>query len=313
MLGMKSIRSFVPTLQETRSLEAVYRLNSISAAARELNLSQPTISYHVSKLEKKWNVQLFRNKGRQIESTEFLRSVISEIISVAHQLDHIGYLVGSQERKKELCIGMTSSLASIVLLPRLVKFQALYPNLNIRIQTSNRFENLEKERIDVTLRLLQRPAGTCTKIDDSFTIPIVNERIRLVCSPAYLATLSRAGEVVRSAEILSQAQLIHEDETMHWAQYLSTFHPSLRLRKRPVLTLNNSDLILQTAVSGGGFALLRETYIMDALGKGALVEPFQHRLDCERVFHFVAPEGTGLVAAAQDFVLWFSNELKGLV
>ncbi|MCX7561205.1 LysR substrate-binding domain-containing protein [Sulfitobacter sp. F26204] len=242
-----------------------------------------------------------------------MRSIIPEIRSVAHQLEHIGYLVGSQGRKKELCIGMPPALASIVLLRRLGDFQASFPQLNIRIRAANQFQNLEQERIDVTMRLLPRPADARAQVETDFFTPVANERMRLVCAPDYLASISENGSIQEHRELLSRAQLIHEDETQHFARYLSTFWRDQVLEERSVLTLNNADLILQTAIAGRGFALVREVYVMDALRENLLVEPFPHRLDCERVFHFVAPEAVGLVPSARAFVIWFGDELRNMM
>lgn len=200
-----------------------------------------------------------------------------------------------------------------MLLRRLGEFQAIFPQLNIRIRAANRFQNLEQERIDVTLRLLPRPAAAHAHVGTDFFTPIADERMRLVCAPHYLASISESAGPGEHGEILSRAQLLHEDETQHFARYLSTFCRDLVLAERSVLTLNNADLILQTAIAGRGFALLREVYVMDALRENLLVEPFPHRLDCERVFHFVAPEAVGLMPSAREFVNWFGAELRSLV
>lgn len=308
-------RRFIPTLQEARSLDAVSRLNSVSSAARELNLSQPTVSYHISKLEERWNAKLFRAKGRNLEPTEFLRAIIPEIRAVTHQLEHIGHLVGSQYHQKVLSIGIAPSLASIVLQPRLDGFLRRSPEINVRICAANRFVNLEEERIDVALRLLPRPDSKETAVDGNILVPLPSEHMRVVCSPDYLALLtvqSQPGDN-SDARVLSQAQLIHEDETVHWANYFATYLAGSPFAARSRLTFNNADMILQAAISGQGFALLRDIYVMDALRRGELVAPFASSLPCERVFQFVAPEAIGLTQPASSFVSWFGAELKALL
>ncbi|WP_412562131.1 LysR substrate-binding domain-containing protein [Thalassobius sp. MITS945101] len=312
---MSAPRRFIPTLQEARSLDAVSRLNSVSAAARELNLSQPTVSYHISKLEERWNTKLFRVKGRNLEPTEFLRAIIPEVRTVTHQLEHIGHLVGSQYHQKVLSIGIAPSLASIVLQPRLAAFLKRSPDINVRICAANRFVNLEEERIDVALRLLPRPHSQGAEASGNALLPVPREHMRVVCAPDYLASLTAELQPTDKPDVglLCQAQLIHEDETVHWANYFAAFLAGHPFETRPRLTFNNADMILQAAISGQGFALLRDVYVMGALRKGSLVEPFDTRLPCERVFQFVAPEAIGYTQPASRFVSWFGAELKTLL
>ncbi|EBA18292.1 transcriptional regulator [Roseobacter sp. SK209-2-6] len=175
--------------------------------------------------------------------------------------------------------------------------------------------NLEEERIDVALRLLPRSHSQEADVNGNALVPVPQEHMRVVCSPDYLASLTGLlqpddGPDVR---LLLQAQLIHEDETVHWAKYFSTFLAGHPFEARPRLTFNNADMILQAAISGQGFALLRDVYVMDALGKGFLVEPYESRLPCERVFQFLAPEAIGFTQPASSFVTWFGAELKSLL
>ena len=311
---MSALRRFIPTLQETRSLDAVFRLNSISAAARELNLTQPTVSYHISKLEDKWSAKLFRAKGRSLEPTEFLRAIIPEIRSVTHQLERVADLVGSQYHQKVLSIGIAPSLASIVLQPRLSAFLERAPAINVRVCAANRFVNLEEERIDVAVRLLPKQDEAEVSAQDIALVPVPNECMRVVCSPEYLTSLT--GQACAKGEldpsVFTSAQLIQEDETMHWADYFATFLAGQPYDFRPRLTFNNADMILQAAISGHGFALLREVYVMDSLKNGQLVEPFATRLPCARVFQFVAPEAIGFTQPASSFVNWFREEMQAL-
>lgn len=56
---------------ELRAFDATARTGSMSAAARELALSQPTISGHIAALERRFGVELFFRRGRRVELTPF--------------------------------------------------------------------------------------------------------------------------------------------------------------------------------------------------------------------------------------------------
>ncbi len=61
---------------ELRAFHAAARAGSISAGARELGLSQPTVSAHIAKLEGLYGVELFFRRGRRIELTDFGRRLL---------------------------------------------------------------------------------------------------------------------------------------------------------------------------------------------------------------------------------------------
>lgn len=304
-------RRFVPTLQELRALDAVARHKSISSAARELNVSQPTISYHIKQLEERWSVKLFRMKGRTLEQTELVQDILSEVTAINSGIENLSFLLASQPARKLLTIGIAPSLASIMLVPRLERFSALYPNVAIRISAANRYVDFAEEKLDVALRLLPKPEG---EIGSTPLIPLPHERMRVICAPDYLKQLSGQDLAPHTApvELFAKAQFIHEDEAFHWQKYLEAHWPEFSGRMVQQLTFNNTDLILQSAVAGRGFALLRDLYVIGALNAGTLIEPFADTLPCQRAFQFVLPETSIPAAPVWDFINWLTNEITAM-
>jgi len=61
---------------ELRAFHAAARLGGMSAAARQLGVTQPTVSAHVASLEKLYGLELFYRRGRSVELTEFGHSLL---------------------------------------------------------------------------------------------------------------------------------------------------------------------------------------------------------------------------------------------
>lgn len=61
---------------ELRAFHAAARSGGMSAGARHLGVTQPTISAHVAKLEKRYGIELFHRRGRRVELTDFGRSLL---------------------------------------------------------------------------------------------------------------------------------------------------------------------------------------------------------------------------------------------
>jgi aminoethylphosphonate catabolism LysR family transcriptional regulator len=62
---------------ELRAFHAAARLGGMSVAARQLGLTQPTVSAHVARLEKLYGLELFYRRGRRVELTDFGRSLLA--------------------------------------------------------------------------------------------------------------------------------------------------------------------------------------------------------------------------------------------
>lgn len=70
-----------------RVLAAVARLGSVTAAARELNYSQPSVSHHLGRLEQETGAQLLQRVGRGIRLTEAGRILADRAVEILGRLD----------------------------------------------------------------------------------------------------------------------------------------------------------------------------------------------------------------------------------
>lgn len=70
------------SINQMRAVEAVVRTGSFSAAAKELGISQPSVSNHISALERYFQTQLIHRNGRNAEPSEVCREILSRIRSV---------------------------------------------------------------------------------------------------------------------------------------------------------------------------------------------------------------------------------------
>src|ERR671915_1383399 len=116
-----------------RVLDAVARLGSLTAAAKELHYTQPTVSHHLAKLEAETGAQLLQRAGRGIRLTpagQLLASRAAEIIGRVDAADaelaaHVGLSAG-----RVRLAGFSSAIGSLV--PRAVAALASkHPGLQI--------------------------------------------------------------------------------------------------------------------------------------------------------------------------------------
>src|SRR5258708_40303229 len=130
------------------------RPESLSAAGRELGLSQPSASRIVAVLEKEVGVALLTRTTRAVTLTEagldYLMR-IEAILAALEEADHAAR--GTGELRGLLRVATTAIFAAREVIPRLACFTRLHPALRIEFVLSDQVQDLRSEAADVALRL----------------------------------------------------------------------------------------------------------------------------------------------------------------
>ncbi|MFC6161886.1 LysR family transcriptional regulator [Kribbella jiaozuonensis] len=139
-----------------RVIDAVARLGSVTAAARELHYSQPSVTHHLSRLEAETGAQLLQRAGRGIRLTETGRMLAARAAEIIGRIDaadaelaaHVGLRVG-----RVRLAGFSSAIGSLV--PAAVEALAgKHPGLEVSLTDMHPPEALELLRtgtIDVAI------------------------------------------------------------------------------------------------------------------------------------------------------------------
>lgn len=117
---------------ELRAFDATARAGSMSAAALQLGLRQPTVSAHIASLEKNFGVELFHRRGTRIELTGFG--------ALLHEVTHRIYR--GEEQALALLLGARSSYEGVLkvgavgpynVTPMVARFRGLHPNVRVAV------------------------------------------------------------------------------------------------------------------------------------------------------------------------------------
>ncbi len=123
------------TLTQLEYIVAVQKYGSFVQAARHLNVSQPTLSEMIGKLEKELEVVIFDRKKNPLQVTSIGQEIIHQAKQSLTQVSYISEIVQSyrNEIKGELRIGIIPTLAPSMIRLFLGTFKAKYPDVNISI------------------------------------------------------------------------------------------------------------------------------------------------------------------------------------
>jgi len=292
---MHRLRYLVPSPQALITFEAAGRLSSFTKAAEELNVSQAAVSLAVKRLEETMGVTLFRREHRRISLTEAGSRLFQD---VTIGLDHIARSVEGIRRDHApgaVTFSVSTAFAGFWLLPRLTSLKEELPDLDLRVQTTDRDVDLVAEGLTMGIR---RGDGDFPSYE---TIKLAEEEIVAVCSPRYLREV---GPISTAEEVLKH-RLIHLDEPYRprpsWAEWAAGMGLSKPAVPREGVHLNDYALVLQAALEGDGIALGFRHVSNGLVKAGRLVEPIDAPFVTGQAFWLVWPKGARFSDAARDF------------
>lgn len=259
-------------LNALRAFEASARHQSFSGAAAELNVTPAAVGQLVRTLEDWLGTPLF-----QRASSGKVRLVPTEAAERALPDIRAGFdrLTLGMERLKEgsssgvLTITVSPAFAAKWLLPRIDKFQSLWPDMDVRLDTSLKPVDFAVQRVDIGVRygLGSWPGLVAEKL--------MEEEIYPVCSPTILSKHGQfddPGELARETLIHDLSMDVHSGFPS-WQTWLDKAGVVKAAIARG-MQINNSAAVLQSAIDGQGIALARGVMARDDVAAGRLIRLF---------------------------------------
>ncbi|MFT4182919.1 MAG: LysR family transcriptional regulator [Rhizobium sp.] len=146
-----------PSWDFYRTFLAVLEHGSLSAAARELGLTQPTIGRHIGALEETIGMQLFTRSQQGLLPTDAalaLKPHAQALASTAATL--LRAASGSRDNVSgTVRISASEVIGTEVLPPILASLQASYPDLAIELSASDSVEDLLQREADIAVRMIE--------------------------------------------------------------------------------------------------------------------------------------------------------------
>ncbi|MGE8357277.1 MAG: LysR family transcriptional regulator, partial [Microvirgula sp.] len=128
----------LPPLNALRAFEAAARLASFSAAANELYVTHGAVSKQIKQLEEWLGVRLFERAGGRVKLTDVGWRYLVQVQDGLDIIANATAQLMQPDRPRRLTINSTPTLAMHWLLPQLSQFQRQYPEVELRMMTSDR-------------------------------------------------------------------------------------------------------------------------------------------------------------------------------
>lgn len=291
----------LPPLNALRAFEAAARHLSFTAAASELNVTQAAISHQIKALEERLGLKLFRRAGRGLLLTDAAQAYLAEIGGAFDRIAGATRRLHQHDAAGVLSATVLPSFAAKWLLPRLGRFRAGHPEIDLRISSSTETVDLMREDFDIALR-----AGS-GDYPGMRADAILSESFFPVCSPALLA-----GPLpLREPADLRHHTLLHDEPRDLWQLWLKTVGiADIDATRGP--GFSDSGMVIWAAIEGQGIAIAKGTLAADDLKAGRLVRPFGQSMPADFSYWLICPEASAERPKIVAFRDWLLAEARGI-
>lgn len=242
------------------------RVGSLTATARELNLTPPAVSKRLAQLEKRLGVRLLNRTTRNISLTAEGELYLINAQRILGEIEEMERLVSSSraEPKGLLRVNAPLGFGRTHVGPAISSFAKLYPEVEVQLHLTDRPINLPDDAIDVAIRFGDLP--------DSRLIArkIATNRRRLCASPGYLAAYG----VPEKPKDLAQHNCIvlRQNDAAFGSWRLSRGKQVESVKVHGTLSTNDGEVALNWALQGHGILMRAEWNLAEPLRLGQLVE-----------------------------------------
>jgi DNA-binding transcriptional LysR family regulator len=281
----------------------IVETGSFSAVAREMNMTQPTVSKQLTALERQLKTRLLNRSTRQLSLTE-AGSVNFEsskrIIATVNEAEaNLGVL--QTQLTGTLRINSSIGLGQMYLGPLVLKFQAQHPGLLLDLAYVDRFVDLVEEGIDVAIRIGRL-------MDSSLAARRIGTSQRcLIATPAYLKKYGVPE---------TPTDLVHHNCILY--AYLSTGNEwffqgkegEIRVKVSGNLRANNGEAIKQAVMADLGIAASPDWLVREDLKAGRLQEVLRDFVPAPTEINAVYPSSRHVSAKVRAFTEFLKTEFQ---
>ena len=201
-----------------------------------------------------------------------------------------------------LRVSTLPSFAAKWLLPRLSRFRARHPEIDVLVSATHGLSDFRRDDLHLAIRYGQ---GRYPELD---VVPLMDDEIFVVCSPKILED----GPPLAAPADLDRHTLLHdsttEGERQNWRNWLKLVgEGGVDPERGP--GFSDSNLVLAAVMAGEGVALTRRSLAADDLKAGRLVIPFGPVVPAAYSYFVVYPKANAELSKVRKFTQWLLDEV----
>ncbi|MBV6287983.1 transcriptional regulator GcvA [Pseudomonas aegrilactucae] len=281
-----------------RAFAEAGRLGSLKAAAENLGVTPGAVSQQIRLLEDRLGVSLFVRSRHGVYLTEAGARVHPGLLRGFDQIEKSLATLEALSVQKTLTISTVPSFASTWLVPRMGRFSARHPGIEVRVEASSKLVDFKRERIDVALR---HGLGSYPGLE---SILLMAPVLLPVASPVLLAK----GPAINSPIDCLQYPLLQDADRADWMLWLQAHGVEVDSTAQRGPSFDEDLLLLRAAATGQGIALVQDNHAQEDIESGKLVVALDKPWPSRFAYYAVTRAQTLQRPEVQAFIEWIREE-----
>jgi len=286
-----------------RTFEAAARHLSFTQAAAELALTQSAVSRQVQQLELSLGASLFERRHRALVLTEAGRIMRRAVEDSLERLRDAAARVRSTSAREQVTLTCTPGFASFWLIPRLARFTATHPDVDVRISATLDLVDLERGDVDLAVRFVPSAEGRGPLLFE--------EEVQPMCAPALLRDAARPLKTPADLErhTLLTVEMRDAPLTADWEPWLGLMGLA-SVHMAHTLRFTQYGEAVGAAVAGHGVVIGRLPLLADLVRQKKLVAPFRSPAASRRGYFVTLAPQAAHNPSARAFADWLQSEAR---
>ncbi|NML48161.1 LysR family transcriptional regulator [Ramlibacter sp. G-1-2-2] len=283
------------------AFEAAARQLSFTRAGAELFLTQSAVSRQIQQLEDSVGAALFERRHRALALTPAGRILQRAVEDSLERLRDAAARIRSTDRARHVAVTCTTGFASFWLIPRLARFTAAHPEVDVRISATQDLVDLERSSLDLAVRFVPTAQGRGPVLFE--------EEVQPMCSPQLLRDPARplATPSDLARHTLLSVEMRDEPLTVDWEPWLQLM--GLRdVQMAHTMRFTQYSEAVAAAVAGHGIVIGRLPLLADLVRQKKLVAPFRSPASSRRGYYVLLAPHAAHNPDAHAFADWLQAE-----
>lgn len=300
---------WLPPLTALRAFEAAGRYG-VARAAKELNVTRAAISHQIRVLEMELGVALFTRSNRGMTLTRKGKEYLEEVAASFDAIQRSSRRLRDPSSGHRLMIDSLTSFATDFLLPRIHRFHARHPEIELEIITPTRSGGVigfEQTGANIAIR----GGSVAGSWPDLHAEKLAHEIHFPVCAPALL----KGRNAIRQPADLAKHTLLYVTSAPEgWRDWLAAAAAGgedvSKITLDHTLRFDLFTMSMTAAVNGIGVDLARSPLVDHWMENGFLVAPFKLKVTSKLAYWLICSEAFAVTPTFRAFREWVFAELK---
>lgn len=292
------------TLRHMRIFVTVYQCNSITKAAKELHLAQPSVSLAVGELERYYGIKLFDRIAKRLYVTEQGKKLYNYAVHIVSLFDEMEKGIRDWDRVGAIRIGTSITIGNYVLPDGMEAFKRQYPDIKVTVTIKNSTdleEEVRSNRIDFAL-VEGMPAP-----DQMVAVPFMKDKLCFICGMTHPLA---ARESITLSEAAAQDFLLRESGSAG-RELFEGILAAHDLSVEPIWESISTQAIVKAVSRGLGVSVLPYLLVKSEVEEGQVKEIPIEGVDLTRDFSIIYHKNKYLTPSAKAFMKLLGVSVSG--